>query len=92
MLTNGPTDEEASIISAHFQYLTSLTRQGTMLVFGRTQNNDASTFGLCIFRANSDSEANAVVDNDPAVRGRVMRAKLYPYKVAGLNAVGWQQD
>ena len=92
MLTDGPTDEEASIISAHFEYLTSLTKQGTMLVFGRTQNNDASTFGLCIFRANSDLEASAVVNNDPAVKAGVMRAKMFPYKVAGLNAAGWQQD
>ena len=92
MLTNGPTDDEASIVSAHFEYLTSLTKQGIVLVFGRTQNNDASTFGLCIFRANSDSEANAVVNNDPAVKGGVMRAKLFPYRVAGLNAADWLQD
>jgi len=32
------------------------------------------------------------MNNDPAVKEGVMRAELYPYKVAGLNAREWRTD
>ena len=92
MVTQGPTTKEAAIVSQHFDYLTSLTRQSIVLVFGRTQNRDANTFGICIFRADSEADARSIVDNDPAVRNGVMRAELYPYEVAGLNPAGWLSD
>lgn len=56
-----------------------------MLLFGRTQNSDAPTFGSAIFRAESEDEGRSIMSNDPAVKEGVMRAELYPYKVAGLN-------
>jgi uncharacterized protein YciI len=92
MVTNGPTDEESSIISEHFDYLKSLTKQGVVLVFGRTQNNDTSTFGITIFRAESDDAARSIMNNDPAVKKGIMRAELFPYRVAGLNATNWTSD
>ena len=89
MVTRGPTDEETAILSEHFSYLKSLTDEGVVLVFGRTQNNDPSTFGITIFRAESEEAARSIMDNDPAVKRGVMRAELFPYKVAGLNASDW---
>jgi hypothetical protein len=32
------------------------------------------------------------MDNDPAVKQRIMQAELYPYKVAGLNTRDWQDE
>lgn len=92
MVTKGPTDHEAAIMSQHFNYLKSLNDQGTVLLFGRTQNSDARTFGLAIFRAESQDEARSIMNNDPAVKEGVMRAELYPYKVAGLNTREWRTD
>ena len=92
MVTDGPTDEEAQILSDHFNYLKSLTEQGVVLVFGRTQNNDQSTFGITIFRAESEDAARSIMINDPAVKKQVMRGELFPYKVAGLNANNWKCD
>jgi uncharacterized protein YciI len=89
MVTQGPTDEEASILSEHSNYLESLTKQGVVLVFGRTQNNDKSTFGITIFRAESDEAARSIMSNDPVVKGGIMQAELFPYKVAGLNTRNW---
>ena len=85
MVTRGPTDEEASILSDHVNYLEDLTRQGVVLVFGRTQNNDSSTFGIVIFRAESEDAARSIMNNDPAVKKGIMRAELFPYKAYGLN-------
>jgi len=92
MVTEGPTDQEATIVSQHFNYLKSLTDQGTVLLFGRTQNSDARTFGLAIFRAESEDKARSIMNDDPAVKEGVMRADLFPYKVAGLNVNEWRTD
>lgn len=82
MVTNGPTPEEAEIVSRHFAYLKDLTEKGVMLLVGRTQNSDESTFGIAIFEAEDENAARTIMENDPAVAGKVMSATLYPYKVA----------
>lgn len=92
MVTEGPNDTEKAIIEQHFNYVKSLTERGVVLVFGRTQNRDAGTFGIVIFRASSNEEAQSIMSSDPAVKQGVMRAELYPYKVAGLNARDWQVE
>lgn len=82
MLTEGPTIEEAKTVTNHFAYLENLTEKGVMILMGRTQNNDASTFGIAIFEAEDEPAARTIMENDPAVQAGVMRAVLYPYKIA----------
>ncbi len=82
MLTQGPTAEEEAIVSEHFAYLQDLTEQGVVILAGRTLNTDPSSFGIVIFRAESEQAAHAVMNNDPAVQKGVMRAELYPYRIA----------
>jgi uncharacterized protein YciI len=82
MLTEGPTPEEEEIVSRHFAYLSDLTEKGLMILMGRTQNNDESTFGIAIFEAEDETAAREIMENDPAVKNGVMTATLYPYKVA----------
>ena len=82
MLTEGPASEEAETVSRHFAYLQDLTEKGVMILMGRTQNSDESTFGIAIFEAEDESAARMIMEADPAVAGGVMRADLYPYKIA----------
>ena len=82
MVTDGPTREEAETVSRHFAYLSDLTEKGIMILVGRTQNKDKTTFGIAIFEAEDESTARKIMENDPAVAGGVMDATLYPYKVA----------
>jgi len=82
MLTEGSTPEEDAIVSRHFAYFQDLTAKGVMILMGRTQNNDESTFGIAIFEAENEEAARTIMANDPAVAGGVMRATLYPYKIA----------
>ena len=86
MLTEGPTPAEQQAIAGHFAYLQRLHQEGALLLAGRTQNSDYSSFGIIIFLAASPAEAQALVANDPAVQQRVMRAELYPYRIALANA------
>lgn len=85
MLTEGPTPEEQRIVGEHFNYLKGLTERGVVILAGRTLNTDESSFGITVFNAESDEAAGAIVEGDPAVRQGVMRAALFPYRVALIN-------
>lgn len=82
MLTEGPTEEEAEITTQHFNYLKDLQEKGVVILAGRTTSDDYSSFGIIIFNAESDEDAKAIVENDPAVKNRIMRAEWYPYRIA----------
>jgi uncharacterized protein YciI len=85
MLTQGPTPEEATIVAQHFAYLKDLAEQGVVVLAGRTLNTDESTFGIVIFNANSEESARDIMNSDPAVKKGVMRAELYPYRIAVMT-------
>lgn len=82
MLTDGATLQESEIVSRHFHYLKELTEEKTAVLVGRTQTIESDTFGIVIFRAESEDEARGYMENDPAVVGGVMTAKLYPFYIA----------
>lgn len=82
MLSDGPTAEEEAIVGQHIAYLRQLAERDTLMLAGRTQNVDATGFGLVIFRAESEAVARRIMTEDPAVRQGVMTAELFPYKVA----------
>jgi uncharacterized protein YciI len=82
MVTEGPTLEEQSIVSEHFAHLEALTEQRVMLFVGRTQDNSPRTFGIAVFQAESDERAAEIMNGDPAVRKGIMRAELFPFRIA----------
>jgi uncharacterized protein YciI len=82
MLTQGPTPAEAALVAQHLAYLQNLAEQGIVVLAGRTQKADEWAFGIVIFRAVSEEAARAVMNNDPAVQNGVMRAELFPYRIA----------
>jgi uncharacterized protein YciI len=85
MLVEGLTPEERAAVAEHVVYLERLAEAGVVLLFGRTQTTDAATFGIVIFRAASPAEAERRMADDPAVRARVMRGELFPFRVAGVS-------
>lgn len=82
MLTGDSTPAEDDAVSRHFNYLKDLTEKGVMILVGRTLNTDVSSFGICIFEAEDESAARHIMESDPAVQSQVMRAELFPYRVA----------
>jgi uncharacterized protein YciI len=85
MVSTGPTPHEAEIVKQHFLYLKKLTEKAVVFLAGRTLNNDEKTFGICILRADSEAAAREIMHNDPAVKNKVMRAELFPYRIALFN-------
>jgi uncharacterized protein YciI len=82
MLRGGPTPEEARVVGAHLNYLKKLAEEGVVVLAGRTQTTDETTFGIVILNAADEVAARAVMENDPAVKGSVMHATLFPFRVA----------
>ncbi|MCB9452293.1 MAG: hypothetical protein H6672_12705 [Anaerolineaceae bacterium] len=82
MLTDGATPEEDAIVALHYNYLKDLVAQDVVLLAGRTQTTDYSSFGIIIFQAESHEAARRIVHDDPAVKNRVFRAELFPYHIA----------
>lgn len=85
MLTSGATEDETKIVSQHYEYLKQLTSKGTVLLAGRTRNTDNSSFGIVLFNADSEEMARKIVNEDPAVKNRIFRAELFPYRMALFN-------
>ncbi|MCX6829578.1 MAG: YciI family protein [candidate division Zixibacteria bacterium] len=88
MLTEGPTQLETELVTAHFAYLQDAVAKGTLLLAGRTTLLDERTFGIAVFKAETEEEARCFMENDPAVAGGVMHAELFPFRVA-LLAEDW---
>ena len=81
MLRSGPTAQEQTVVAEHFAYLQDLNAKGVIILVGRTLTTDKNTMGLAIFRAESEDAARQIMNDDPAVKNRVMTATLYPFKV-----------
>jgi uncharacterized protein YciI len=86
MLRSGPTPEESAAVEDHVNYLKDLTAKGTLIVAGRTRNNDETTFGIIVFRAASEDATRAIMNRDPAVKKGVFRSALFPFAVAFIEA------
>ena len=81
MLFVGPTPEEQAIVSEHAAYLEGLVMEGVASFVGRTTNTETNSFGIIVFQAASEEEARSLMHDDPAVKKRVMRAELFPFRV-----------
>ncbi len=76
------TEQDNAAVSAHFQRLQEATASGKVILAGKTDEPDDTTFGIVIFEATNDAEAQEFMDSDPAIVGGVMSAELHPYVVA----------
>jgi uncharacterized protein YciI len=74
-----PTPEEDAVMEAHFQYLKRSTEAGTVLLAGPCLDE---TFGLIVFRAETDAAAQAFMLDDPSVKANLMMAELHPFRAS----------
>lgn len=76
------TEEDGKTGRAHFAHLTAATKDGKVILAGRTLESGDKTFGLVIFESADEPTARAFMNSDPAVVGQIMTAELHPYQVA----------
>jgi len=75
---------DQALVGQHFQRLVKLKDDGIVILAGRTdyELNNADMMGLVIFYAKDDSAALLFMMEDPAVKNKIMNAKVHPYSVA----------
>jgi uncharacterized protein YciI len=79
---NNWTDREEKIVHRHFRELQELLKEGKLILAGKTEGNDEKTFGIVILETDSEEEALAIMKSDPEVAEGIMKAELFPYRVA----------
>ena len=73
--------EGKELVEKHFKKLQSLTQQGVILFSGHTLVTDESGFGIIIVRAESQVEAQKIVDDDELVKAGLIRGTVFPLEV-----------
>ncbi len=89
-LTEKYTDEknwsqnDNAIVGEHFQRLVKYKTEGVVVLAGRVELdlNNPDMKGLVIFFAKDEKEALQFMTDDPAVKNKIMQAKVYPYGIA----------
>lgn len=78
------TENEQAIVGEHFQRLVKMKEAGIVILAGRTELalNDPEMMGLVVFSARNDKEALQFMMDDPAVKNKIMIAKVHPYGLA----------
>jgi uncharacterized protein len=76
-----PTEEEARIVSEHYEYLKQLRTEGRLVLAGPSAV-PGDTFGLGIFDQDDRAEVEAIVAADPAVTSGIMTAAIRPYRIS----------
>ncbi|WP_407524026.1 YciI family protein [Lacibacter sp. MH-610] len=78
------TKADEAVVGEHFKRLVQMNKEGVVLLAGRTQleTNDPDMMGLVIFYAKDEKEATDFMMNDPAVKNKIMLAKVLPYGIA----------
>lgn len=82
MLVEGPTERERGAIAGHVAFLADLHAKGIVWFAGRTQIQDDRTRGICIFKADSQVQAESLLANDPCLKAGVMAVEIFSFKVA----------
>ena len=77
------TKEDGEIVGRHFRRLQQLHKEGKVILAGRTLNeSEPSQFGVVILVADSEAEARKMMEEDDAVKEKIMTAQLFPFSVA----------
>lgn len=96
LLYKGPVrtqtaEESAKIQTAHLQHLESLYKQGILLIAG-PMGDDGDLRGIVVLKVKSLEDAQALVNNDPAVKAGRLRVELHPWMSQSLDVLQYKGD
>ena len=77
------TEQDKVIVGRHFRRLQQLVKEGKVILAGKTlDDTDPSQFGVVILEVASEEEARKILEEDDAVKEKIMTAQLFPFRVA----------
>ena len=79
------TGEEAAVMGgAHSAHLARLLEQGTLVLAGPTFGPGMND-GIAVIEAETEDEARAVMESDPAITSGLMTGELRPMRIGFLR-------
>jgi uncharacterized protein YciI len=69
------------LLAEHFKRLQTLTKEGVIIFSGHSLNMDETGFGLIVVRAESETAARKVIDEDQLVKAGLVRGTVFPFQV-----------
>ena len=79
------TTADEAALQQHFERLQAAAKKGSVILAGRTLEDNEKTFGIVVFEAETPDDARAFMASDPTVVAGVMTFELHPYRVAVLR-------
>ena len=77
------TAQDHEIVGRHARRLQRLLKEGKVILAGKTlENSDPSQFGIVILEVKTEQEARQIMEEDNAVKEKIMTAQLFPFKIA----------
>ena len=77
------TEHDSAIVGRHFRRLQKLHKEGKVILAGRTLNEaDPGQFGIVVLEVGGAEEARKLMEEDDAVKEKIMTAQLFPFSVA----------
>jgi uncharacterized protein YciI len=78
------TPQDQALVGEHFQRLLKFKNEGVVVLAGRTELplDNPDMVGLVIFYAKDEKEALKFMQEDPAVKNKIMQTKVHPYGIA----------
>jgi len=77
-----PDDKEANAaLGAHGEYWATQLKEGRAVLAGGMKGDYWDNVALIVFEAGSETEAQQIVKNDPAVKAYVFQAQVRPFDV-----------
>ena len=81
MFEKEPTAREKHVMEEHRTYVAQLRERGYLTLAGNAAGTTAGGFEMLIVATESPDELREIVDNDPAVKSRVLQAQSYTFDV-----------
>lgn len=82
LFDDGGTEAEQAVLEEHVSWLQRQHGDGVVCFAGRTTTKDQRAFGIVVLDAADAAAAETLMNADPAVQGGVMRATLFPFRIA----------
>jgi len=86
-LAGKPVTEQP--LAGHFQYMSRLESEGKLVLGGGFLDGSGA---MGVLTANSQSEADQIVANDPAVKEQIVKATVHPWYVTVVGRIEISDD
>ncbi len=77
--TSATEQERNAYFKGHMDNINRLANEGKLAVAGPFMKNDKNYRGIFVFNVSTVEEAKALVESDPAVKGKIFEYELTPW-------------